>query len=839
MEVQLNSKPEQLLNVFDLLRIPVLIVDRDGTVLSANSTAKSVLQYSGNDIKGRGIHEFMPLIGDFKESWEAPERSLLSGPVGDAGMSGLRFESTCRRKNGDEFLASVSLIPTGRNGLRLLVIEDISGQRRLQQRASQRKKELSAFNAFAKIVSSEKSRDKIIQESIDVFPSMIGAEAGWIHLYDEETGELCLKAHKGCHERFIEDLGTLQSGECLSGKVLASGRPLLVKKASEDPRITSINPSVMGFESIASAPLSSRGVVLGVLSIASRIPSCFTSMDMQLLSTLGSQLGAALDNAGLIEQLRDKMRQIELTNELTGTINSSLSIGTIFRIMVSEIRKFVEYSRASLLLYDEKNDNLVIFALDTRMKTAMPKGAKAPLEGTSAGWVFKHNRPWINFDLSAELKFKLDNKLLDEGIRSTVSIPLHQDKMLGVFNLDSTEPSKYSVKDLQTLLPVARHISIALENALLFEEISKEKKEWERTFDAITDMVWIKDFRQKVVRANKALLSKAGLSVAEVSGKQCTELLHRVGIDSPGGCLCSGTVENNKISFHEVLGGDGSIFHFWAYPLIDEEGQLYAIVHYVKDVTDRKRLEQQLMMADRLASLGTLAAGIAHEINNPLGIIAGYSEALLDRARNGALLGMGEFEDFPEYLETIHKEIFRCKEILASLLEFARPHKTKSRELDINELIKEVILLVNHKAKVQHHDIELKLNRDLPKICADPGSLRQLFMNIIINSMYFTPEGGGIEIKTCLNKSERRKGMIKITIRDTGPGIPRDIVDKIFDPFFTTKPIGEGSGLGLAICHKIAQEHGGFIDLKSDSGKGTAFIINLPAMGADDKTACS
>jgi signal transduction histidine kinase len=376
-------------------------------------------------------------------------------------------------------------------------------------------------------------------------------------------------------------------------------------------------------------------------------------------------------------------------------------------------------------------------------------------------------------------------------------------------------------------------------NALLFEEISKEKKEWERTFDAITDMVWIRDFRQKVVRANKALLSKTSLAVAEVSEKHCTELLHKVGKDTPGECLCSDAVVNNKSSFHEALGVNGSIFHFWAYPLIDDEGQLYAIVHYIKDVTDRKRLEQQLIRADRLASLGTLAAGIAHEINNPLGIIAGYSEALIDRAKNGALLGIGEFEDFPEYLETIHKEIFRCKEILASLLEFARPHKTKTRELDINELIKEVILLVNHKAKVQHHDIELKLNRDLPRVCADPGSLRQLFMNIIINSMYFTPEGGSIEIRTGLNKSEKRRGMIKITIRDTGSGIPRDVMDKIFDPFFTTKPIGEGSGLGLAISHKIAQEHGGFIDLKSDKGKGTNFIINLPAIGADDKTACS
>ena len=136
----------------------------------------------------------------------------------------------------------------------------------------------------------------------------------------------------------------------------------------------------------------------------------------------------------------------------------------------------------------------------------MKKGVKAPIEGTSAGWVVRNNKPWISEDLK-KTQFPLDRKLLHEGIRSTVSIPLYHDRMLGVFNFDSTEPGQYSEKDLDVLLMVAKHIAIALENALLFEEISKEKKEWERTFDAITDMVWIEDGKQQVVRANQTLLA--------------------------------------------------------------------------------------------------------------------------------------------------------------------------------------------------------------------------------------------------------------------------------------------------------------------------------------------
>ncbi len=532
---------------------------------------------------------------------------------------------------------------------------------------------------------------------------------------------------------------------------------------------------------------------------------------------------------------QDKVPQSDLINELSSIINSSLSIGTIFRMVVSELRKIIDYSRASLLLYNEKYDNLTIFALDTEMKTIMKKGVTAPIEGTSAGWVVRNNKPWISYDLE-ETAFSLDRKLLGEGIRSTISIPLFHDHMLGVFNFDSTTPAKYTEKDFEILLPVAKHIAIALENALLFEEISKEKKEWERTFDAITDMVWIEDGRQKVIRANHALIARTGYSKAEITDKTCSALLDKIGIMLTGGCLCSETLACKRPSFQELKSGGGSIFHFWGYPLIDEEGRLYAIVHYLKDVTSQRRIEQQLIRTDKLASLGTLVAGIAHEINNPLGIIAGFSEALLDRASDTVLTGVMEFEDFPEYLKTIHSEIFRCKGILKSLLEFARPSGGTFRKIDINELIKEVLLLLKHRTAKLKHTLKLDLNREVPKIYADAGSLRQLLMNLLLNAIYFTPEGGSISIKTSQDDSEggARKNncssYVRLSVADTGSGIPEDLVDKIFDPFFTTRPVGEGTGLGLTISHRIVEEHGGTIDVESKPGKGTTFTIALPSI---------
>ncbi len=529
----------------------------------------------------------------------------------------------------------------------------------------------------------------------------------------------------------------------------------------------------------------------------------------------------------------DHVTQGELISELSSIINSSLSIGTIFRMVVSELRKIIHYDRASLLLYNEKDDNLLIFALDTDLKTAMKKGVRAPIQGTSAGWVVRNNKPWISYDLQ-DTTFEHDRKLLKEGIRSTISIPLFHDRMLGVFNFDSTVPTRYSEKDLDILLPVAKQIAIALENALLFEEISKEKKEWERTFDAITDMVWIEDGRQRIIRANHTLLLRTGYSKTEITGRQCGDILEKIGVVPSGGCcLCAETLTAKRPSFQELKSGFGSIVHFWAYPLIDEEGLLYAIVHYLKDVTSQKRLEQQLIRSDKLASLGTLVAGIAHEINNPLGIIAGYSEALLDRAEDPELRDRREFEDFPGYLKTIHNEIFRCKTILKSLLEFARPSGGTFREIDLNEIIKEVLLLLKHRTSRLQHKLLLDLNRDIPKIYADAGSLRQLLMNLLLNAIYFTPEAGSISIRTEAGDFRGYMGgpgRIRLTVSDTGAGIAAGELDKIFDPFFTTKPVGEGTGLGLTICHRIVEEHGGTIDVKSEPGKGTAFIITLPSI---------
>jgi two-component system NtrC family sensor kinase len=533
-----------------------------------------------------------------------------------------------------------------------------------------------------------------------------------------------------------------------------------------------------------------------------------------------------------LSDLKEKVKQIKIINEISSVINSSLSIGHIFRLVFSEIKQMVDFDRASITILKESREVLEIFAINTKRPTKLTKGVIAPIKETSAGWVTVNRKPWINPDLQKDMSFQHDSALLNEGFRSTISVPLYKDRPLGALNLDSTYPDKYSGKDLEILLPIAKHLSVALENALLFEEISKEKREWEKTFDAITDMVWIEGLKGKVLRINRAVIEKSGRAELSLIQKSSHEIFKALQIKD-GENLSFESIEHKKQLFKEIKGLSGSIYYFWTYPLLNSEGEIYGIVNYLREVTEQKRLEQRLIRTDKLASLGILVAGVAHEINNPLGIIAGYSEALLDRAKSRELNAVREFEDFPEYLNTIHNEIFRCKDTLQTLLDFARPSGGIFSEIDINGLIKEVILLVKHGAKTQNLRIELNLQREIPETMADPGALRQVFINIIMNSFYYMETEGKIIISTAYESRPYNPDYIRIKLSDNGKGIDKDIIHKIFDPFFSTKAVGEGTGLGLSICHRIVSEHDGTIDVESKVGKGTVFIIRIPVKKKD------
>jgi signal transduction histidine kinase len=252
-------------------------------------------------------------------------------------------------------------------------------------------------------------------------------------------------------------------------------------------------------------------------------------------------------------------------------------------------------------------------------------------------------------------------------------------------------------------------------------------------------------------------------------------------------------------------------------PIFNDEGEVVASVHVARDITERKKMEEQLIVTDRLASIGELASGIAHELNNPLTSVIGYSDLLL---------GKDVPDDVKEDLKVINREAKRTAGVVRNLLIFARKHPEEKQSVDVNKVIQGVLELRAYEQRVNNIEVNTQFAPDLPEIMANGFELQQIFINIIINAEHFMTEAHGRGTLTIT--TEQVGNIIRASFADDGPGIAEENMGHLFDPFFTTKEVGKGTGLGLSICHGIIATHGGKIYAESELGKGATFIIELP-----------
>jgi signal transduction histidine kinase len=250
--------------------------------------------------------------------------------------------------------------------------------------------------------------------------------------------------------------------------------------------------------------------------------------------------------------------------------------------------------------------------------------------------------------------------------------------------------------------------------------------------------------------------------------------------------------------------------------LIDQLEQ--NLSHLAQSHAELRKTQQQLIQAEKMASVGQLAAGVAHEINNPLGTILLYSHMLLEK--------LEQQDNRREDLETIAREATRCREIVRGLLDFARQRKLQVENVNVNKILKEVLSLVEAQPSFQRVKILKTLDPSVPPTGGDPAQLKEVFLNILSNAGEAMPEGGTITVSSRFLDGAGRQ--IEVMIRDTGQGIPPENLDKIFMPFFSTKKIGQGTGLGLAIAYGIVKMHHGAIEVRSTVGEGTTFWVKLP-----------
>lgn len=359
--------------------------------------------------------------------------------------------------------------------------------------------------------------------------------------------------------------------------------------------------------------------------------------------------------------------------------------------------------------------------------------------------------------------------------------------------------------------------------------IEKAKKEWEATFDAISDPVTVVDMSFVLRRANVAAAHMANKDVRMLPGKTCYVGLFGRTEPCPGCPLGS-----EELAWLPTTASDTEIhsaamnkdFRLSMFPM-GGEGVESRFICYYKDVTEERSLQQRVQQSEKMAAIGQLAGGVAHELNNPIGVIRSFtqlSKAAVQRLQDEELL---------DNLEEIEKAAGRCETIIRGLLDFSRPSQDNTMgEVDLASVMQRALFLV--RTQTQHKGLQVveSFDPELPSIRGNENQLLQVFINLIQNAAQAMGGDGRLTLGCHCDEDNE----VCASVSDTGPGIPKDVLGRIFEPFFTTKDPGKGTGLGLSVSYSIVERHGGRMEVTSKVGQGTEFRVTFPCGESIDET---
>ena len=357
-------------------------------------------------------------------------------------------------------------------------------------------------------------------------------------------------------------------------------------------------------------------------------------------------------------------------------------------------------------------------------------------------------------------------------------------------------------------------------------ELANKTNELQTIFDSIGDGITVYDQSGRIQHHN--LISPQYFPGEMVPGKQCRELFHPDSCSPAADCPVERALRGERVDTALVQVREGEKTRYLditATPIKGSLGEKNRALVFFRDVSEKRMQEMHLIQTEKMSSIGVLATGIAHEINNPLTSVAGFAEALLRRFRDEpALKEDPRLDVFPHYLEVIVRESYRCKGIINHLLSFGRKSEGLPVKVDVNWILQEILELLSYQENYRQIQVVPHLKPDLPRVLGDPSGLRQVFMNLLVNAHQAIEGPGLVEVTT----DQVDATTVAVVIRDNGCGMSQQIRDRIWEPFFTTKEVGKGVGLGLALTYNLVKRHGGEIRLESQEGEGSLFTVRLP-----------
>lgn len=460
---------------------------------------------------------------------------------------------------------------------------------------------------------------------------------------------------------------------------------------------------------------------------------------------------------------------------------------------------------------------------DGGLQATQREGARVPPEGYErvvAGWVTSGEAPgWTEDDPHIRIPLKHQGEhlgLLECVLPGGADLPLHAEIVRTVANILSPLISTIELSE-----------DLAGEVALRTREIESQRRFTGKIIDSLPVGLYVVDKDYRIQAWNrKRETGTQGISrddalgrvVFDILRRQPRELLQRE-FDA---VFHTGRIEEVEVQTDTAEG----VRHFriTKIPMRLDEDEVTHVITIGEDVTQSRLAQQQITQTEKLAAVGQLAAGVMHEINNPLATIAACIEALVPRLPD---LPPAAGLQFSEYLEIIESELTRCKSIVDGLLDFSRPKARAKYPAQINQIVEDALYLVKYHDRAKGIDVERAFEPDLPLVEANAEQLIQVFLDLMMNAMDAMEGIGTLTVATGRHPGNRPEVMVEVT--DTGMGIPRENIPKLFEPFFTTKAPGQGTGLGLAIAYSIVQHHLGRITVDSHPGGGATFRVILPA----------
>ena len=570
---------------------------------------------------------------------------------------------------------------------------------------------------------------------------------------------------------------------------------------------------LLSIKTIIGVPLLVEGRPVGGI-LASTRKTEQNEQDLAPLQAFANQAALAIQRARLYEETKKRLDELSTLHETALAATSTVDLTEILDRIIGALKRTLGFTNLTVMLVDDADQRLKITAgagyppeIVERMQPKLGQGI--------TGWVAQKGEPLNVPDVAADPRYIIG----DEKIQSELCVPLKAgERTIGVLNVESTQGAAFSEDDVRFLSILAGQLAVIIENARLFQQVVQGQKEWEDTFEAITDGIAIYDAELTLLRANPALAKLLDTTPEALVGKHCCEVLSHCEGPGTASCLHRRTMETRGPTSVEVEEPRlNRTLHVFSFPIFDEVGDFKGTVHTIRDATEEKLLRAQLLQTEKLAAIGRLVSGVAHELNNPLTSVMGYAQ-LLQTADVS--------QEIKDDLRSIYQEAQRSAKIIENLLTFARKEKTEKRYTNINQALSDTLELRAYQLKVDNIELIRQLDEHLPSTMAAPHQLQQVFLNLINNAHQAMLDHQGE--KRLIVRSETDDEVIRVKVTDNGPGIAEDTLRNIFDPFFTTKEVGQGTGLGLSIAFGIVQEHGGQIWAESEVAKGTTFTVELP-----------